>query len=113
MFRPVGPIMMVRSISIEDSHVERLGHEVVATIDGVWRHRSLACPPHTKMHLFKNSKRSKSPRPSQQPASLATPSHVATGSLGFDATLDLGIHPEGALLLIGIRQPMGLIRLRR
>ena len=50
------------------------------------------------------------PQPSQQPAFLGIPSHVAIRSLGFGVMLDLGIYPKGALPLIEIEQLMGLIQ---
>ena len=63
------------------------------------------------MPVFKKSKKSR--RPSQQPASLGIPTHIAAGPLGFGATLDLNVDPEGAFRSIEIQQPMGLIRFPR
>ena len=60
------------------------------------------------MPWLKKSKKSR--QPSQQPASLGIPAHIAAGPLGFGATLDLGIYPAGTLRLIKIKQLMGLIR---
>ena len=59
------------------------------------------------MSLLKKFK--KSHQPSQQPASLGIPTHIAAGPLGFGVTLDLDVHPEGALSSIETQQPMGLI----
>ena len=63
------------------------------------------------MPVFKKSKKSR--RPSQQPASLGIPTHIAAGPLGFGATLDPNVDPEGAFRSIEIQQPMGLIRFPR
>ena len=51
-----------------------------------------------RMSLLKKSKKSKSHRPSQWPAPLGIPAHIAAGPLGFGATLDLNVYPEGGVL---------------
>ena len=66
----------------------------------------------TRMSWFKKSKKPKSHQPSQQPASLGVPAHIAAGPLGFGATLDLGVYPEGEFCSIKVQQPVGLIRSR-
>lgn len=63
------------------------------------------------MPVFKKSK--KSGQPSQQPASLGIPTHIAIGPLGFGVTLDLNVDPEGALRSIEIHQPISLIQFPR
>ena len=62
-----------------------------------------SCPSHPRMSLFKKSKKSESHRPSQLPASLGIPAHIAAGPLGFGATLDLNVYPEGGLRFIDIQ----------
>ena len=71
----------------------------------------LPCLSRPRMSLFSKSKKSKSHRPSQQPASLGIPAHIAAGPLGFGATLDLNVYPEGELCSIEVQQPVGLIQL--
>ena len=65
------------------------------------------------MSWLKKSKKSKSHQPSQQPASLGIPTHIAAGPLGLGAVLDLGIYPEGGFRLIKFQQLAGLIQLSR
>ena len=59
------------------------------------------------MPWYKKSKKSR--QPSQQPAALGIPAHIAAGPLGFGANLDLGVYPEGTLFSIEIWRPMALI----
>ena len=62
-----------------------------------------------RMPLFKKSKKPR--QPSQEPVSLGIPTHTAVGPLGFGATLDLNVYPEGVFCSTKIQQPMGLILL--
>ena len=71
---------------------------------------SSSCLPSPKMSRFKSKK---SRQPSQQPAALGIPAHIAAGPLGFGAILDLGNYPEGVLCSIEIRQSVRLIGLDR
>ena len=81
-------------------------------INGIWCRRSFASSiSHPRMSLFKKSKKSKSHRPSQQPASLGIPAHIAAGPLGFGAMLDLNVYPEGGHHSIVIQRPAGPIQL--
>ena len=50
--------------------------------------------------------RSKRTQPFKNPVALGISTHIATGPLGFGATLDLNVYPKGALHLIEIQQPM-------
>ena len=60
---------------------------------------------HSRMPWFKKSKKSKSHRPFQQPTSLGIPAPIAAGPLGFGATLDLNVYPQGRRCSINIRHP--------
>lgn len=60
----------------------------------------LTCPRLPRMRHFKKTKKLR--QLSQEPASLGIPTHIATGPLGFNATLDLGFHPQGTLRSIEI-----------
>ena len=68
-------------------------------------------PSRPTMSWLKKSK--KSLQPFKRPAPSGVPAHVPTGPLGFSATLDLNVNPEGALHSIKIWQPMGLIQFLR
>ena len=71
-------------------------------------------PPFLSCPKMWRSKKSKKPRqPSQEPASLGIPTHIATGVLGFHTTPDLGVRPEGTLRSTEIQGPMELISLWR
>ena len=61
---------------------------------------------HSRMPWFKKSKKSKSHRPFQQPTSLGIPAPIAAGPLGFGATLDLNVYPQGRRCSINIRHPV-------
>lgn len=65
-----------------------------------------ALDPSSQMSLLKRLKKSR--QPSQQPASLGIPTHVAVGPLGFGAKLDPGTSPDGVLCSTKIQQPIAL-----
>lgn len=70
---------------------------------------ALPRPSPPRMWWFEKKKTKNYCRPSQQPASLGIPAHIATGPLGYGAKLDLGDYPGGALHSIDFRQPVWLI----
>ena len=65
-------------------------------------------PSRPTMSWLKKSK--KSFQPFKRPAPSGVPAHVSTGPLGFSATLDLNVNPEGVFRSIKIQQPVGLIQ---
>lgn len=65
------------------------------------------CLSRLRMPWFKKSK--KPLQPSQQHASLGIPAHIAAGPLGFGATLDSNVYPQGGFCSINTQQLEELI----